>query len=230
MPKVQLTVEQAYALWAETYDTDANPLLALEERYLQPMLPSLADKTVLDLGCGTGRLLERFPSTTGWYLGIDISAAMLQRAATKLRVHGHFLRADCLRLPLHSRSVSVVICSFLLGYVNVRDLAAEIARVSKDDTDLYLSEFHPDSDRLGWKRSFRFRGHLIELPTAPCVLHEVEDVFRLHGFELVHLAEPCLGEAERNIFLAHNKVEAFESSRGVPAIFIFHLRRSSRAA
>jgi ubiquinone/menaquinone biosynthesis C-methylase UbiE len=227
---VHLTVEQAYALWAETYDTVANPVLALEERYLQPMLPSLADKTVLDLGCGTGRLLQRFPSTTGWYLGIDISAAMLRRAATKLRVHGHFLRADCLRLPLHSSRVNVVICSFLLGYVNLRDLAAEIARVSKDDADVYLSEFHPDSQRLGWKRSFRSRGQLIELPTAPCVLHEVQDVFRLYGFELVRLAEPCFGEAERDIFLAHNKVEAFESSRGVRAIFICHLKRSVRAA
>jgi malonyl-CoA O-methyltransferase len=229
-PQTQLTVQEAYALWADTYDNMANPLLALEERYLAPMLPSLATKTVLDLGCGTGRLLRQLSSsTTSWYLGVDMSSAMLGQAAKRLCIPGHLIEADCLKLPLRSQSADVVIGSFLLGYVNLWELAAEVARVSKGNTDLYLSEFHPDSRSRGWKRSFRSGDQIIELPADQYSPQDVEYTFRLHEFDLVQMTEPSFGEPERNIFLANNKSHVFESCRGTRAIFICHLRRSSRA-
>jgi ubiquinone/menaquinone biosynthesis C-methylase UbiE len=229
--RMRLNVDQAYTLWSETYDSVANPLLALEERYLWPMLPSLTGRAVLDLGCGTARLLNRLSSSgTGQYLGVDLSAAMLARAAKKLRIPGHLLRADCLELPLRSHWADVLFCSFLLGYVNLADLAAEIARVSKASADLYLSEFHPDSRSLGWKRSFSSGDQVIELPAHACSLLEVEQTFRLHGFDLVERVEAGFGEPERSIFLIHKKGDVFESSRGTRAIFICHLRRSRRAA
>jgi ubiquinone/menaquinone biosynthesis C-methylase UbiE len=228
-PQTQLTVTQAYALWAETYDNVANPMLALEERYLDPLLPSLADKTILDLGCGTGRLLSRLSSSAaGWYLGVDTSAAMLARAVGKLRAPGHFLCADCLKLPLRSELADVVICSFLLGYVPMVDLAAEIARVSRGAAELYVSEFHPDSRSLGWKRSFRAGDQVIELPTTQCSLQDLERAVRLHGFDLVRTVEPGFDEAERELFVANNKGYVFEASRGTPAIFICHFRRRTR--
>ena len=229
--QMQLTVNQAYALWAETYDTVPNPLLALEERYLGPMLPSLHHRTILDLGCGTGRLLGLLTSSPATrYLGVDMSSAMLARARGKLRNPGHLLRADCLRLPLRSAVADVTICSFVLGYVNGRDLAAEIARVSKDSADLYLSEFHPEALSLGWKRSFRCDDRVIELPTHPCSLQDVESAFRMHGFVLVRVAEPGFDEPERNIFVANKKDHVYQASRATPAIFICHLRRSNCAA
>lgn len=65
------------------------------------------DETVLDAGCGTGRLtaelLERLPH--GRLLAVDLSANMLQTARRDLepRFAGHvwFLVADLQRLPLH---------------------------------------------------------------------------------------------------------------------------------
>jgi ubiquinone/menaquinone biosynthesis C-methylase UbiE len=229
-PQTQLTVSEAYTLWAETYDDTANPMLVLEERSLEPLLPSLANKTVLDLGCGTGRLLNRLSSlATGWYLGVDVSSAMLARAAQKLCISGHLLRADCTKLPLRSEIADVVICSFLLGYVVAQDLAAEIARVSRGGTELYVSEFHPDCRSLGWKRSFRASGQVIELPTTQCSLRDIEDTFRQHGFDLIQMVEPSFDEPERKIFLANRKGDAFESSRGTPAIFIGHFRRGNCA-
>ena len=230
-PTTRLTVSQAYALWAETYDNAANPMLALEERYLKPLLPSLANKTVLDLGCGTGRLLNRLSSlATGWYLGVDVSSAMLARAAQKLCIPGHLLRADCTKLPLRSEIADVVICSFLLGYVVAQDLAAEIARVSRGATELYVSEFHPDSRSLGWKRSFRAGDQVIVLPTTQCSLPDLEHTFRQRGFDLVRTVEPGFDEPERKIFLANKKGHVFETSRGTSAIFICHFRRRTRVA
>ena len=48
-----------FAAWAEVYDNDPNPLLALEERYLTRLLPDIQGKNALDVGCGTGRWLQR---------------------------------------------------------------------------------------------------------------------------------------------------------------------------
>lgn len=227
----RLTVPEAYALWAETYDSFANPLLSLEERYLVPMLPSLEDKTILDLGCGTGRLLERWSSSsTGRYVGIDMSSAMLARAAKKLPVPGQLIQANCNQLPIAAASADVVICSFLLGYVDLKQFAAEIARVSKNRADVYLSELHPDGQARGWRRSFRHDDRVIELPAHFCSPKDVESAFRHHGFDLIQMAEPCFDEPERKDFLANNKSYVFEASRGTRAIFISHLRRSICAA
>jgi ubiquinone/menaquinone biosynthesis C-methylase UbiE len=229
-PGTRPSVDQAYGLWSETYDSVANPMLALEERYLRPMLPSLSGKIVLDLGCGTGRSLNWLASLgTGRYLGVDRSCAMLARAAKKLRAPGCLLLADCLELPLRSRSADVLICSFLLGYVNLPVMAAEIARVSKLGSDVFVSEFHPDTQSLGWKRSFRSGEQVIELPTNPCILRDVENTFLSHGFELVEMAEPGFGEPEREIFIAHKKSQAFDASGGSRAIFIHHWRRRNHA-
>lgn len=224
---IELTTDQAYALWSDTYDSVPNPLLALEERYLLPMLPSLFRKVVLDLGCGTGRLTGQLsPSGTKQYLGIDRSAAMLTKAVTKTGDAGHLLRADCLRIPLSSHCADVIVCSFLLGYVALHEFAAEIERIAAPGADVYLSEFHPDSRSRGWKRSFRANGRVIELRTACYSLREVEDTFRKSGFDVMRYVEPPFGEPERHIFLAHGKDQMFESSQGTPAIFICHLRRS----
>jgi trans-aconitate 2-methyltransferase len=60
------------------------------------------DETVLDLGCGTGRvtaqLLERLPD--GHVIGVDGSAAMVAEAARRLPDRTTFLQRDLLELTL----------------------------------------------------------------------------------------------------------------------------------
>ena len=45
----RVSVEEGYKRWAATYDRTPNPLLALEQRCLLPLIPDLAGKRVLDL-------------------------------------------------------------------------------------------------------------------------------------------------------------------------------------
>src|SRR5215831_6355504 len=49
-----LRPSEGYDRWAVTYDSALNPLLALEERCVFPLLPALQNLRVLDLACGTG--------------------------------------------------------------------------------------------------------------------------------------------------------------------------------
>ena len=225
----QLTSDQAYALWAATYDSAPNAVLSLEERYLRKMLPPLEGRELLDLGCGTGRALPCLSSAKS-YLGLDRSPAMLARAASKIRTSSHLVQADCLNLPLASQSADIVIGSFLLGYVDLMPFAAELTRVSKPGTELYLSELHPDGLALGWKRQFRSEDQVIELPTRACSPDEVERVFGYHGFSIAERVEPPFGQEEYEIFVANGKHALFESIGRTRAIFICHLTRISRDA
>ncbi len=226
----RVTVCEAYALWARTYDASPNPLVALEERFLEPMLPPLTGKVVVDIGCGTGRWLARLSSRgAGLHLGVDLSHAMLDQAATKPRLSGRLVQADCLRLPLAPAIADVVLCSFVLGYVDVGRLAQEVGRIARNGADLYVSEFHPDGYALGWKRGFRRGDQRVELPTEPYSPEEAAHAFRLHGFDLIQKVEPGFGEPERNIFVAAGKGGVYDSSRGTHALFVCHLQRSDRA-
>ena len=48
-------VRQGYARWSETYDTQDNPLIVLEEPLMRFLLGDVQDLRVADMGCGTGR-------------------------------------------------------------------------------------------------------------------------------------------------------------------------------
>jgi SAM-dependent methyltransferase len=76
-------------------------------RYLAPPLAPF----VLDLGCGTGLLLEYFPLSPARYLGIDCSEPMLAQARRKFPQH-HFRLGLMETLPPALPPVSVAVALF----------------------------------------------------------------------------------------------------------------------
>jgi trans-aconitate 2-methyltransferase len=87
---------------ARTYDRVSEPQLAWGLEVLE-RLELRGDETVLDAGCGSGRvtleLLERLPR--GRVVAVDASAAMVEQARAALRDRAEVLRANLvdLRLP-----------------------------------------------------------------------------------------------------------------------------------
>src|SRR6266850_6252865 len=78
-----LPTREGYDLWAAVYDTDGNPLIALEEPWVERLLGNVRGLSVLDVGCGTGRHAIRLAETGASIQAIDFSAAMLERARQK---------------------------------------------------------------------------------------------------------------------------------------------------
>jgi len=88
---------------AGSYDRLSDPMVRMGSDVLA-RLELVGDETVIDAGCGTGRiteqLLERLPQ--GRVIALDVSPEMLQEAATRLARFGDrvtLLEAD-LNLPL----------------------------------------------------------------------------------------------------------------------------------
>lgn len=79
---------------------------------------------VLDLCCGSAPLREHLTPT--WYVGMDLAAAELARAAAR---GVPVVQADATRLPLPDACVDAVVVSMALMLVPLRETLEEIARV-----------------------------------------------------------------------------------------------------
>jgi len=217
-----------FDLWAEVYDEQINPLLALEERHLPHLLPPLQDARILDVGCGTGRWLkyfERFPTAS--LVGTDPSMAMLSRARIKLTSTTSLHVASASSLPALNTSVDLVLASFVLSYV--RDLGAfaiECARILNPGGCLLISDMHPvTSSQRHWIRSFNIQGETIQIPAHELSLTEIASGFCTCGLEVASLKEPSFDEHERPFFEHANRVANFEVLSGVPAIYLLKITK-----
>ncbi len=114
---------------ATTYHRVANPHVTWGQRVLA-RLPLRGDETVVDAGCGTGRLtadlLERLPN--GHVIAIDASANMLDVAAEHLRPRFgdqvSFLQADLQRLTL-PQPVDAIFSTATFHWIADHDLLFE---------------------------------------------------------------------------------------------------------
>ena len=226
-----VSLVEAYDRWAETYDAP-NPLHALEERILGLLLPALAGKRVLDVACGTGRWLEKL---LGWGapsgFGVDLSAGMLRRAAEKPPLRGRCVRGDCLALPFKSASADLIMCSLAAGHVHdLGGLARELARVANREADAFVTDFHPLAHARGWRRTFHDGHEVLEVPSTAHTVERVRLVFEREGFRVTVRVEPHLGEPERRVFVQRGRADLFLGACEVPALTIFHFKRSGVAA
>jgi ubiquinone/menaquinone biosynthesis C-methylase UbiE len=93
---------------------------------------------VLELGCGTGRIAVPLLKDGVHVVGVDRSAAMLDRARRRARRAGvlrtaRFVRTDIRALPLRPRSIDLVMAPYgiLQSLTRERDLQATLASVSR---------------------------------------------------------------------------------------------------
>jgi malonyl-CoA O-methyltransferase len=226
-----VSVQNGYERWASTYDDAANPLLAREQRYLAPLIPSLDGKYVLDLACGTGRWLENLlASGAELAVGIDSSMTMLGVARRKPAISGQLVRADCVRLPFGDSIFNLAVCCFALGHI--RDLGAmvhELARVMKPEADFFVTDLHPEAYASGWRTGFRDRHSSVQIETVPRTAEEIITIFSSAGFECRTHVALCLGEPEKPIFAQAGKIDLFPLACRMPAVLVCQFRRVASA-
>ncbi|MGD0098393.1 MAG: methyltransferase domain-containing protein [Terracidiphilus sp.] len=221
--------DRRFDAWAESYDTQANPLLMLEKRYLETMLPEITGRDVLDAGCGSGRWLSYFAKRSPRRLrGIDRSSAMLQGALGKKIPDVELLQCSCDETPFEERSFDLILSSFVLSYVeDIYEFAVETDRIARNGCHLFVSDMHPETQgRLGWRRSFRDGANEIELKTVRHELREIVTIFTSLGWELCAAIEPGFGTPEHEVFADAGRLNRFDEADGWPAIYLLHLRKS----
>ena len=231
----QFSAKDGYRAASRVYDTEPNPMLSLEQRFVECLLPAIDGLDVLDLGCGTGRWLERLASRSPRSLvGIDASAEMLEVAKCKVAGIARLLLADCEELPLYRASVDLILSSFVASYLEDLPAAAkQMRRILRPGGSIILTDVHPTTAAaLDWRRGFKVDGKFVNIATKSRSIREITEVFESVGLHADIAIEPQFGSPEFEIFERAGKVNAFKSAEGLPAIYILHLHlpRSRRAS
>jgi cytosine/adenosine deaminase-related metal-dependent hydrolase/SAM-dependent methyltransferase len=226
-PTPVVSSREGYRSGAQRYDTEANPILSLERRFLEPLLPPVSGLDVIDLGCGTGRWLEILKATAPRsLLGIDSSREMLWQAKRKLKNAARLLRADGATVSLAPTSADLVLCNIMLSYVENPGALLSNARIAlRQNGALFFTDVHPEtSAALQWRRGIPAKAGFQEIRTIPRSVDSVIAFCEGVGLQLCARLEPCFGEAEREIFAAAGKSKYFEQALGHPAIYILQFR------
>jgi ubiquinone/menaquinone biosynthesis C-methylase UbiE len=143
-----------YNAFAETYDhgRSVGYHKLIDEQATALVRRVGEGRDVLEVGCGTGLILERVAGFARRAVGIDLSPGMLARARDRgLEVH----EADCAALPFDDESFDVVYSFKVLSHVPDLDRAlAEMTRVLRPGGHLVYDLYNRRSIRYLLKRVF----------------------------------------------------------------------------
>lgn len=177
--------------WSRSYDRSWLQRLLFEptHRLLLSHL-SVADRKILDIGCGTGRFLalvaERFPEAE--MVGLDICPGMLRRAQPRCQRFGarvRFVRGDSANLPFDDGQFDVVTCSHSFHhYPDQQRVVREMYRVLRPNGRVMLV----DGDRDGWWGWLIYDVCVtwVEGGVHHCSAEKFRRLFRTAGFRLLH--------------------------------------------
>ncbi len=93
-PRETAQSEALYGKVAARYDTVFERAILAEGHLTEVLRAALSGRSVLDLGCGNGRWLDRFEPSS--YVGIDLNRLMLAEARKRYPA-ARFLQADMTR-------------------------------------------------------------------------------------------------------------------------------------
>lgn len=129
---IVLDSARGYDLAAPTYDTKEKYLNSFDKGRVMALLGDVKEKTVLDVGAGTGRISVILAQKGAHVTGCDVSPEIVKVLARKNR-HITALVAEAESLPFPDASFDIVTAAFLI--VHLKDPVRffdEAYRVLKD--------------------------------------------------------------------------------------------------
>ncbi|PYS28719.1 MAG: SAM-dependent methyltransferase [Acidobacteria bacterium] len=187
-----MSIRQAYSDWAATYDLDRNLTRDLDQAVTRNTLANLHCKSVLELGCGTGKNTALLAEIDEWICAIDFSPSMIGRAKDKLRLDNvSFAVADITEpWPCESESYDLIVCNLVLEHV--RDLSfifAEAFRVLIAQGRFFLCELHPTRQYEGKHANFQRNGKMTAIEAFVHNLTDFTDAANDCGFSPLSMKE-----------------------------------------
>ena len=134
-----------YEIIATLYDPIFEPLSRVLKDVGASMCPPQPGLDVLDVGCGTGTMLERYVVGGCRVAGVDASAAMLEVARQRLGPSGRLILGDASVMPFDDDAFDLVTFTMVLHELDPGTRAAvvrEALRVLRPGGQMLVIDYH----------------------------------------------------------------------------------------
>lgn len=204
-------------------------MLALDQALCQELLATLplTGKTIVDIGCGTGRHWPAlFNLSPARLMGYDVSTGMLNRLRIKYPHAETYLLSDTALTGLANESCDLVLSTLTVAHIP--DLAAALTewnRVLKPGGTMLITDYHPTALAKGGQRTFREGEQLFAVRNHIYPIRQLLSITRRLGLTKVTLAERKIDESMRPYYEKQNAVPVYRRFLGVPIIYGLHLTK-----
>lgn len=184
--------QDAYTSWSVTYDTDRNLTRDLDQLVTRNILADLHCKSILEIGCGTGKNTALLADIGERVWAFDLSAGMLRQARQKLRSDNvTFAIADLTRpWPCKVQSADLIVCNLVLEHI--RDLAfifREARRTLLGGGRFFVCELHPVRQYQGIQANFKREQETFAIQAFVHHLSDFLEAADANGLALIKLRE-----------------------------------------
>ncbi len=223
--------EQAYNLWAASYDAQPdNLMLAMDEEVFSELLSAspVNGRIVVDVGCGTGRHWPKLLAGTPQQIsGYDVSEEMLRVLRNKLPGQRATLLYGNL---LQEKNASVDIVVSTLALAHMPDPAAALAewvRVLKPRGDIIITDYHPGALEKGANRTFHSGNQLVAVKSYVHSIDRIYTLARQLNLDIVRFMEKKIDASVRHWYEQRGATGVYEKFKGTPIIYGIHLRKNN---
>jgi ubiquinone/menaquinone biosynthesis C-methylase UbiE len=226
---------KAYDLWAGAYDQQpGNLMLDLDEEVFTALLSQaeIAGRTVLDIGCGTGRhwkkILARNPRQLAGY---DVSSGMLEKLKSKFpQAETHLLKDD--RLPFSAdSSCDLIVSTLTVAHIqNLAQALKEWDRVLKPGAGIIITDYHPEALAKGGKRTFKHEGKTWAIRNYVYSIETIRQLSRQLGWKENRFMERVIDDSVKGYYERQNALSLFEEYVDIAIIYGIYLTKADDPA
>ncbi len=182
-----MSIQAAYTDWSATYDTDRNLTRDLDQIVTQKILGHLHYRSILEMGCGTGKNTGFLATIGEQVLALDFSFGMIQKAKEKHpsdRIQ--YVVANLTELwPCKDHTVDLIICNLVLEHIqDLRFIFAQASRTLVGGGQFFVCELHPFRQYQGTVADFQRAEQKIQIQAFTHHLSDFFNAARQNGFTL----------------------------------------------
>ena len=187
-----MNIDEAYSEWSTTYDADHNLTRDLDQMVVRQEVAGRRYKSILEIGCGTGKNTTLLADIGERVLALDFSAGMIEKAKAKVaRANVTFRHADITQTwPCDDGMFDLISCNLVLEHIeNLSFIFAEAARVLTDGGCFFVCELHPFRQYQGTQARFQRAQDTTEIAAFVHHISDFVDAAAANGLSLNNLKE-----------------------------------------
>lgn len=187
-----MNIQDAYDEWSGIYDSNPNLTRDLDAQVIRETLASRRFRSILELGCGTGKNTVFLAKIAEQVQALDFSGGMIQKAREKVKSKNvRFEMADLTRRwNCGDSACDLIVCCLVLEHIeDLSHIFFEAARTLAPGGGLLINELHPFKQYGGAKARFARGAETVELPVFAHHISEFVNAAQGRGFALVKLDE-----------------------------------------